>query len=231
MGRPRNADRVPPRYPNLTKRCPVCELTLPWSAFYPRVRHPDGAVAGVRSKCKLCESTEAQERWQRIAAGDHSDMLAKRRVYHAQRMASDPEYAARVRETARENARLRYQHDEEYREQQKAKARARNRDPRSRAREREQRRRARQERKRETSRRLPSEPWRTWLRSQQWRFETTTEFATWLGVDESGLTRWLDGTNGILLDTADAVLCRIGEPQLLMELWPELYDFNEERAA
>lgn len=231
MARPRSIDRVPPRYPNITKQCPACQRVLPWSAFYPRERHPDGAVAKVRSKCKMCESSIAQERWQQIAGSDHRDLLAERRAYHAHRMATDPEYAARVRQTARENARLRYKHDEEYRERMKAEARERSKDPRRLARERDLRRQAREARNRETSCRLPAEPWRAWLRSHQGRFETSTEFAAWLGVDESSLRKWLDGTNGVRLDAADAALCRAGEPHMLMELWPELYDFDEEQAA
>jgi len=50
-------------------------------------------------------------------------------------------------------------------------------------------------------------------------------------VDESALRKWLDKTNGILLDNADAVLCTIGQPHLLMLLWPELYTDNEEEAT
>lgn len=223
-GRPRIVDAVPPRYPDRTKACPACGREKPWSAFYPRARTDAGYVLKVRSKCKLCESGVAQAKWEERAAVDHSEVNAERRAYHAERMATDPEYAERVRKVNRDNARLRYQTDEEHRERLKAERREAGRTPRARELERRRRAKARQERAAETNRRLDGAPWTAWLRHLEHRFETTTDMADWLGVDESLLRRWLDGRAGLKLDTADAVLVRIGEPGLLMDLWPELYE-------
>lgn len=233
MSRPRNVDRVAVVYPvGRTKTCTACKREKPWSAFYVRERWPDGMVKAVRTKCKLCESEIAAARWQeKLARPDREDELAERRTYHAQRMMLDDEYAARVRKTARENNRLRYATDPIYRQSVIDRSTAFNATPRGRALEKRRRRRARSQRRNETSMRLPSEPWYEWLAEERPRFADIIDMAKWMGVDESALRKWLDKTNGILLDNADAVLCTIGQPHLLMLLWPELYTDNEEEAT
>lgn len=235
MSRPRNSERVEPIYPDRTKVCPACGAEKPWRAFYPRTRHADGTVAGVRAKCKLCESGVAQARWQaKVANPDREDELAARRAYHADRMMTDAEYAERFRRIARENRRLRYRNDPEFRAAVIARSVAFNKSERGRALERQRRARARKARLQETSMRLPLAPWQEWLLEQRPRFADASAMADWLGVDESGLRRWLDGTTGVGLDTADACLLRVGRPHLLLLLWPELYpdeDGEEEALA
>lgn len=232
-GRPRNVDRVATVYPvGRRKVCSgPCGLEKPWSAFYVKERWPDGVVKAVRSKCKLCESQIARDRWEEYAAADRTQLNAERRAYHHRRMMTDREYAERVRKTARENNRLRYATDPEFRRKVIERSLAFNRSPRGRALERRRRRRAQRERQRERSMRLPAAPWREWLQEERARFPETQEMASWLGVDESGLRRWLDGTTGVRLDVADAVLCRIEQPHLLLLLWPELYENPNEEAA
>lgn len=232
-GRPRLVERVAPTYPDRVKVCPSCLREKPWAAFYPRLRWECGVlVRAVRSRCKLCESTLAEVRWQVLAETDRTALNAARRAYHQRRMMTDPEYAERFRRIQRENRRLRYQTDPEYRAEIIRRSAAFSASPRGRALERKRRAKAARERAAETSMRLPSGPWREWLEEQRRRFpggdRGRCEMAAWLGVDESGLRRWLDGTTGVRLDTADAVLCKIGQPHLLMLLWPdELYQEDE----
>lgn len=233
MSRPRDVDRVAVVYPvGRTKVCPSCKRDKPLSAFYVRERWPDGVVKAVRSKCKLCESQIAEARWQeKRARPDREDELAARRAYHAQRTMLDDEYVARCRKIRRENNRLRYATDPVYRQTVIDRSTAFNRSPRGRKLEKQRRARARKDRLQETSMRLQPEPWREWLEQERSRFPDLRDMAKWMGVDESNVRKWLDGTNGILLDSADAVLCTIGQPHLLMLLWPELYEDPEEVTA
>lgn len=225
-GRPRNSERVEPIYPDRRKVCPSCKQEKPWRAFYPRVLHPDGTVANIRSACRLCTSGLAKQRWQRlIAAPDARDELnAKRREYHTRMMATDEAYAEKFRRDQREAIRYRYNTDPDFREKVKARARAYNRSPHGRELERQRRKRARNERARETSMRLDPAPWREWLTDQLTRFEGKLPLAKWLGADEAQVRKWIGGTEGIRLDRADRIFCNIGEPHLLMLLWPELYE-------
>lgn len=232
MARPRNGQRPPTRFPDRKKVCPACETEKPWRDFYPLTRWPDGLVKSVRSKCKLCESAIAQARWrEQVAAADREAFLAERRRYYHERRAIDPGFVANLRLHSREYTRWRYWNDPEFRAQNIARSVAFNRSARGRALQQRRRARARRERQREPNVQLESRPWQEWLLEFRREFETTTDLARHIGFDEATVRRWLDGGEGVTLDRADRVLTHIGEPGLLMVLWPGLYDFNEEAAA
>lgn len=227
-GRPRLAERVEPIYPNRRKVCPMCKVEKPWRAFYPKSRHADNTVASVRSRCRLCESGIAKARWQSwVEGGKLDDLNERRRAEHARKMATDPAYAEKFRRDAREAARFRYATDPEFRAREIAKSAAFAKSARGRKLERRRRARARAERRRETSRDLPAAPWREWLNDMASRFESRQELADWLGIDEATVRKWREGKEGIRLDRADRTLCHVGEPHMLMFLWPELYDESE----
>lgn len=76
---------------------------------------------------------------------------------------------------------------------------------------------------------VPIGPWRDWLIEQRdSQFDgVTTELARWLGVVDSMVHTWISKRSRISVESADAVLCHIGEPALLGELWPQLYVFDD----
>lgn len=79
--------------------------------------------------------------------------------------------------------------------------------------------------------RLDGAPFAGWLEGQLKRYESLDHMAVALGVDESGLRKIMSGGRGVLLDTVDRCLTRAGEPFLLEQLYPELFDFEDERVA
>lgn len=223
MSRPRDNERPVTIWPNREKRCPRCGDVKPWRAFYVLSRHEDGTVSRVRSKCKLCESEIAREKWATKDRERRARDNARRQATHHERMRTDPEYAERMRAYAREFAARKYWTDEEYRERQRAEARERAKRPENRARERERRARQRAERERERNVELPIGPFLRWLEEQRARVDGEAELAALVGVSERVVFRWEHESRSIRLDTVDAALCSAGDPGALMELWPELY--------
>ena len=85
---------------------------------------------------------------------------------------------------------------------------------------------------REGTRRLPVGPMVPWLLEQVERHGGKGVAAEALGVSERRIYEWTTGaTKTIQLDSADRAFCHAGEPTLLRELYPFLYDEVDGRVA
>lgn len=85
--------------------------------------------------------------------------------------------------------------------------------------------------------RHPIGPFRDWLRPQLAVLELTypprnalSVLAKRLGTTGGQITKWLEEGELVQHDSVDLVLCHAGEPWLLREFWPHLYE-TEEMAA
>lgn len=78
--------------------------------------------------------------------------------------------------------------------------------------------------------RLPIGPFRSWLVELEAK-SSRRDVAALLGVDQKRIYAWLNTAVVIYLDSVDSALCRAGDSYLLGELYPELYQSDEERAA
>ncbi len=76
---------------------------------------------------------------------------------------------------------------------------------------------------REGSRRLPIAPFRGWLVSLG---RTDKDLGAMLGVDPRRIYEWRVMADYVWLDSADRSFCRFGDPTLLKELYPFLYEFD-----
>lgn len=225
--------------------CPRGPGPQPWSHFRARSRWEDGSVRNVQSRCGVCMA--AGDRSRRAArplteAQRVADRALRREQYHA-RMA-DPDYRARRRAEQTDAYRERYRRDPEYArrniessrryqakiradpvryEEMKAKARAR-----------------RQARKNERQRMLPTGPLRDWLEREirslssahaNDQFSGASLLCTRGDVHPRTLRRWRREQDVVEMDSVDRFACRYGEPDLLRDLYPDLYEFDEDRAA
>lgn len=79
--------------------------------------------------------------------------------------------------------------------------------------------------------RLPIEPWREWLHARSAEYGDDERLAADLGVWARRLFGWRYDNKTVPLDSVDAALCHIGQPWMLRELYPELYQFDDEEQA
>ncbi len=77
---------------------------------------------------------------------------------------------------------------------------------------------------REGSRRLPIAPFRGWLLSFGL---SDQELGKRLGFDSRRIYEWRVVSDYVMLDSADKSFCRSGDPGLLKELYPFLYEFDQ----
>lgn len=82
-------------------------------------------------------------------------------------------------------------------------------------------------------RRLPIGPFRALLVDLLMREHAgvEVELADRLGVPARLLWGWLRTNTYVSLDAADRVLCVVGEPTMLAEFWPFLYEFDTKMVA
>lgn len=82
----------------------------------------------------------------------------------------------------------------------------------------------------ETELRLPVAPLRRWINEQFQDGHTMTTLAEKLGVPDRTVRAWLYERDLARLDAVDAAFCRAGDPGLLRELWPEIFEFADAAA-
>lgn len=181
------------------KTCAGCAVTKPWSEFWAKAKWPDGSTRQPHARCKDCWREMSRERQRLRRLNDPEGVRALDRArYH--RNKRDREWLARRREIVR-----------------RAKRKQKNIPP---------------ERWRvtvvddEPTILLPIGPFREWVSEQ---LETGVAlFCERASVTDRIVWRWFNESERIELDSVDRVICALGEPQLLAELYPELY---EEAAA
>jgi hypothetical protein len=86
---------------------------------------------------------------------------------------------------------------------------------------------------REPHLRLAGEPWRQWLWRQLESFGGIknggmNELSWRCDVDPRAIHRWLRDSDRVDLDSVDRALCAFGTPWVLRDLYPHLYQFDDE---
>jgi hypothetical protein len=82
---------------------------------------------------------------------------------------------------------------------------------------------------RSTSRRLSLAPWRAWLLQALAQEDGQASLANRLDVDQRRLYTWLHDGSYVCLDTVDRALCAYGSPGALRDIYPHLFEFDEEQ--
>lgn len=77
--------------------------------------------------------------------------------------------------------------------------------------------------------RLPIGPFREWLHNEIEARQSAVVVSELTGVDGRTMNRWLRESNSVGLDLVDRMLCGCDQPEVLRDLYPELY--AEEVAA
>lgn len=193
-----------PRLQLMRKTCTTCHENKPWAEFDAREKWPDGTMRAPASRCKQCRRAECRDRMRRKYQQDaewRESKLARTREYREQ-LRQDPqawaEYVARARES-----------QAAYRRRQGiGVSEVHTLAP-----------------DREVGGHIDIAPFRAWLLEQIPRCDDDRGvLADRLGTSERVIYRWLHESRSIQLDTLDAALCSWGDPFLLAELHPELYE-------
>lgn len=183
-----------------TKVCAKCKARKPWSEFWAKAKWEDGTMRQPHARCKDCwrERTRKRARDRRQRDPD-TVRAADRERYRRNRR--DPDWAARRRVITRRAKRKQMDIPPERWRVLEVDV--------------------------ERMTWLPIGPFREWLGAECDR-RGTVVVAEILGVQERQVWRWLHESEQVDVDRADAAFVAVGEPYLLIELYPELY---EEAAA
>lgn len=178
------------------KTCADCDERKSWSEFWPKTKWPDGSMRQPHAYCKDCWR-ERSRAWKARRRRERPDLVqASDRAVYA-RVKRDPRRLARRREINRDTQR-----------------RKKNIPP---------------ERWRilpvdaERQDRLPIGPFREWLNCEIEARGSMALVGDLAGIAERTIYRWLNEADNVEIDSADRVLCACDQPEVLRELYPELY--------
>lgn len=205
----------------IDERCARRGTAQPWSAFYVARYNDDGTVGNVKPYCKVCANRRRREQKSKRGGRTPEQREAHKlylRAYNTQKR-QDPDYVEAERRRTADGRRRRGEAQGDYRPRPIVDT--------------------------EGTRRLPIAPLRAWLQqqlafigskalaapvelAQVGMLTPLADLAQRLGVPEKRLYCWLHiNDTFVTLDHVDQALCNWGDPLLLRELYPEIYEVEE----